>query len=70
MLGDSHLLWPLFEVTVSLLQLELDATIQNVEPVHASNKAGTKVEFQHGIQFKETDARVVLLVHELQQRKH
>ena len=50
--------------------VELDATIQNVEPVHASNKAGTKVEFQHGIQFKETDARVVLLVHELQQRKH
>lgn len=49
--------------------VELEATIQNVEPVHAENKAGTKTDFQHGIKFKETDARVVLLVHELQQRK-
>lgn len=49
--------------------VELEATIQNIEPVHASNKAGTEAEFQHGIQFKETDARLVLLVHELQQRK-
>jgi hypothetical protein len=49
--------------------VELDATIQNIEPVHASNKAGTEAEFQHGIKFNETDARVVLLVHELQQRK-
>jgi hypothetical protein len=50
--------------------VELDATIQNVEPVHAANKTGTESEFQHGIQFKEIDARLVLLVHELQQRKH
>lgn len=49
--------------------VELEATIQNVEAVHAANKATAKPEFQHGIKFKETDARVVLLVHELQQRK-
>lgn len=47
----------------------LDATVQSVEPVHAQNNENTQPQFQHGIQFKETDARVVLLVHELQQRK-
>ena len=49
--------------------VELNGTIQSVEPVHPDNKAHSKPQFQHGIQFKETDARVVLLVHELQQRK-
>lgn len=49
--------------------VELEATIQNVEAVHAANQENAKPEFQHGIQFKEIDARVVLLVHELQQRK-
>lgn len=49
--------------------VELEATIQNIESVHAANKESAKPEFQHGIKFKETDARVVLLVHELQQRK-
>jgi hypothetical protein len=45
------------------------ATLQSVEPVHPANQASAKPEFQHGIQFSEPDARIVLLVHELQQRK-
>jgi c-di-GMP-binding flagellar brake protein YcgR len=49
---------------------EMSATIQFVEPVHAANKPGAQAEFQHGIKFNELDARIVLLVHELQQRKH
>jgi c-di-GMP-binding flagellar brake protein YcgR len=49
---------------------ELSSTIQNVEPVHHTNQADAKPAFQHGIKFDEPDARVVLLVHELQQRKH
>lgn len=49
--------------------VELEASIQSVEPVHAANKENAQPQFQHGIQFKETDAKVVLLVHELQQRK-
>ena len=47
----------------------LKARIQTVEPVHPANQADAKPEFQHGIQFDAPDARVVLLVHELQQRK-
>lgn len=49
--------------------VEIGAVIQSVEPVHAANKTETKPEFQHGIKFNELDARIVLLVHELQQRK-
>ena len=49
---------------------EMSGAIQNVEPVHHANEADAKPEFQHGIKFDEPDARVVLLVHELQQRKH
>jgi hypothetical protein len=45
-------------------------TIQNVEHVHRANQADAKPEYQHGIRFDEPDARVVLLVHELQQRAH
>lgn len=51
-------------------QVEMSGTIQNVEPVHHANQAQSAAEFQHGIKFHEPDARVVLLVHELQQRKH
>lgn len=50
--------------------VQMQGTIQNVEPVHHANQPGAKPEFQHGIQFDQPDARVVLLVHELQQRKH
>ncbi len=49
--------------------VELSATIQSVEPVHAANQTNASSEFQHGIKFNELDARIVLLVHELQQRK-
>ena len=49
---------------------QLSGTIQNVEPVHHANQADAQTAFQHGIKFDEPDARVVLLVHELQQRKH
>ena len=49
---------------------EMTGTIQNVELVHRANQADAKPEYQHGIKFDEPDARVVLLVHELQQRKH
>lgn len=51
-------------------EVEMLGTIQNVEPVHHANQAHARQEFQHGIKFHEPDARVVLLVHELQQRKH
>jgi c-di-GMP-binding flagellar brake protein YcgR len=51
-------------------EVEMVGTIQNVEPVHHANQAHAPQEFQHGIKFHEPDARVVLLVHELQQRKH
>ena len=51
-------------------EVEMLGTIQNVEPVHRANQADAPPEFQHGIKFHEPDARVVLLVHELQQRKH
>ena len=50
--------------------VEIGAVIQSVEPVHAANKTEAKPEFQHGIKFNELDARIVLLAHELQQRKH
>jgi hypothetical protein len=49
---------------------EMMGTIQNVEHVHRANQADAKPEYQHGIRFDEPDARVVLLVHELQQRTH
>ena len=49
---------------------EMMGTIQNVEHVHRANQADAKPEYQHGIRFDEPDARVVLLVHELQQRAH
>ncbi len=49
---------------------EMMGTIQNVELVHRANQADAKPEYQHGIRFDEPDARVVLLVHELQQRTH
>jgi hypothetical protein len=47
----------------------LQGTIQNVELVHPSNHPQAVAAHQHGIKFSEVDARVVLLVHELQQRK-
>ena len=47
---------------------EMTGTIQNVELVHHANQADSTPEYQHGIRFHEPDARVVLLVHELQQR--
>lgn len=49
---------------------EMMGTIQNVEHVHHANQADAKPEYQHGIRFDQPDARVVLLVHELQQRAH
>ena len=49
---------------------QMAGTIQNVEVIHRANQAHAKTEYQHGIKFDEPDARVVLLVHELQQRKH
>lgn len=49
--------------------VELHGSIQNVEPVHRVNITDGPPEYQHGIKFNESDARVVLLVHELQQRK-
>lgn len=49
---------------------EMTGTIQNVELVHRANQNSSKPEYQHGIRFDEPDARVVLLVHELQQLKH
>jgi c-di-GMP-binding flagellar brake protein YcgR len=47
---------------------EMTGTIQNVELVHRANQSDLSPEYQHGIRFHEPDARVVLLVHELQQR--
>jgi hypothetical protein len=47
----------------------LDGTIQNVEPVHPSNHSHSQPHYQHGIQFKAPDARVVLLVNELQAKR-
>jgi c-di-GMP-binding flagellar brake protein YcgR len=49
---------------------EMTGTIQNVELVHHANQADSTPEYQHGIRFHEPDARLVLLVHELQQLKH
>ena len=49
---------------------EMMGTIQNVELVHKANQASAQPEYQHGIRFDQPDARVVLLVHELQQRAH
>jgi Flagellar protein YcgR/PilZ domain len=49
--------------------VELDGTIQNVELVHRENKPTSRPEYQHGIKFNHPDARVILLVHELQQRR-
>ena len=49
---------------------EMTGTIQNVELVHQANQNHAKPEYQHGIRFNEPDARVVLLVHELQLLKH
>ena len=49
---------------------EMMGTIQNVEHVHRANQSDAKPEYQHGIRFDEPDARIVLLVHELQQRAH
>jgi len=51
-------------------QVDMTGKIQNVELVHRNNEPGTQPEYQHGIHFHEPDARVVLLVHELQQRTH
>jgi len=51
-------------------QADMSGKIQNVELVHRNNQADTKPEYQHGVRFDEPDARVVLLVHELQQRTH
>ena len=50
--------------------VEMMGTIQNVELVHHANQSDSKPAYQHGIRFHEPDARVVLLVHELQQRSH
>jgi hypothetical protein len=49
-------------------QADMRGKVQNVELVHRNNQANTQPEYQHGIHFDEPDARVVLLVHELQQR--
>ena len=49
-------------------QADMHGKIQNVELVHRNNQADTQPEYKHGIHFDEPDARVVLLVHELQQR--
>jgi Flagellar protein YcgR/PilZ domain len=49
-------------------QVDMQGTVQNVELVHRNNQANAKPEYQHGVRFDEPDARVVLLVHELQQR--
>ena len=51
-------------------QADMHGKIQNVELVHRNNQAETQPEYQHGVRFDEPDARVVLLVHELQQRTH
>jgi hypothetical protein len=51
-------------------QIDMQGTIQNVELVHRANQTDSSPEYQHGIRFHESDARVVLLVHELQQLKH
>ena len=51
-------------------QVDMQGTIQNVELVHRANQTDSSPEYQHGIRFHEPDARVVLLVHELQQLKH
>ena len=51
-------------------QVDMQGTIQNVELIHRANQTDSSPEYQHGIRFHEPDARVVLLVHELQQLKH
>lgn len=51
-------------------QVDMKGTIQSVELVHRANQDEAKPEYQHGVRFGEPDARVVLLVHELQQRAH
>lgn len=50
-------------------QVELEGTIQHIEPVHPNNQVDATPMYLHGIQFKELDARVILLVNELQQKK-
>jgi c-di-GMP-binding flagellar brake protein YcgR len=51
-------------------EVSIAGTIQSVELVHRANQNHAQPEYQHGIRFHEPDARVVLLVHELQQRGH
>ena len=51
-------------------EVSIAGTIQSVELVHRANQNHSQPEYQHGIRFHEPDARVVLLVHELQQRQH
>jgi c-di-GMP-binding flagellar brake protein YcgR len=51
-------------------EVSIAGTIQSVELVHRANQNQSQPEYQHGIRFHEPDARVVLLVHELQQRQH
>ena len=51
-------------------EVSIAGTIQSVELVHHANQNHSQTEHQHGIRFQEPDARVVLLVHELQQRHH
>jgi c-di-GMP-binding flagellar brake protein YcgR len=51
--------------------LDILADIKSVEPVH--HKEGTEghpPQYQHGVMFGDIDARLVLLVEELQHRKH
>lgn len=49
-------------------EAEMVGNIQNVELVHRANQSNSHPEYQHGIRFREPDARVILLVHELKQR--
>lgn len=67
--GDAFKLGLSFHLDTSgqLESFEIEATIQNIEPIKTSQ--GADVVYKHGLRFAKNDPRVVLYIYELQQVK-
>jgi hypothetical protein len=47
-------------------EVEIVGKIQNMEPIHHSNKQDAHPQYRHGIKFDQADVKIALLVHELE----
>ena len=47
-------------------EVEVVGKIQNLEPIHHTNKQDAHPQYRHGIKFNQPDVKIALLVHELE----